>query len=625
MSTGREEHSLKREVGWYGSFSMGYADVGADIYIALGLVSLYAWGGAPLAFLAAASAYVATGLAYAELASTYPYAGGAQVYSMKATNDLMGFLAGWVIMLDYIVDIALFSMASAGYLFFIFPQLKAMHVYLGPAKLGPMTIVSMTLIAFLIAINLIGIKESSRFNEAMVTPSLIIQLSILTLGFALAFSPALFWRQVKELGAPLHMEVAYNKWMSIRTQNMLYGLTLAMSSFIGIESIAQAAEETRRPHRWIPRASKLSVAVVLFFCLGMSVLALGAMPLREFTADISNPLSVLSSRIPYVGRHFSVLVAVTGFLVTLASANTGVIGVSRVVFSMGKFNLLPRWFYSVHPRTRTPVRTILVFGSMGALLTVLEKLERVADLYNFGALLSYIFVHYSLIALRNRDREAYRPWKAPVTVRVRGVELPLVGVFGLASCTAIWLMVIAFHPTGRVLGFLWLAAGTVVYTLYRWSSKLPVASRLGAEMVAPGMVRFHTLVLVRLPEKLESIADLISRNISKNFTLHLMSIIDPSIMRPESVEAVRREAELELAQLATSLKRRGFSATYEVAIGEVFEKAAEEASKPIYDFVVVFKRRAARTKDKRAEKSMTEHLTRLVGGKLITLKKRWWP
>ncbi len=623
MSARREEHSLKREVGWYGSFSMGYADVGADIYIALGLVALYAWGGAPLAFLAAASAYVATGLAYAELASTYPYAGGAQVYSMKATNDLMGFLAGWVIMLDYIVDIALFSMASAGYLFFIFPQLKAIHVYLGPAKLGPMAIVSMTLIAFLIAINLVGVRESSRFNEVMVTPSLIVQLSILILGFALAFSPALFLRQVRELGAPFYMEVTYSRWMSIRAQNTLYGLTLAMSSFIGIESIAQAAEETRRPYKWIPRASKLSVAVVLFFCLGMSVLALGVMPLREFTADISNPLSVLSSRIPYVGRHFSMLVAVTGFLVTLASANTGVIGVSRVVFSMGKFKLLPRWFYSVHPKTRTPVRTILVFGLMGALLTALEKLERVADLYNFGALLSYIFVHYSLIALRNRDKEAYRPWKTPVAVRVKGVELPLVGVFGLASCTAIWLMVVAFHPTGRVLGFLWLLAGMLVYTLYRWSSRLPVASRLGAQMVAPGMVKFHTLVLVRLPEKLDSIADVISRNLSRNFTLHLMSIIDPSVMKPESVEAVRLEAELELERLASSLRKRGFDVTHEAAIGDVFGRAAGEASKPTYDFVVVFRRRKARLKDKGAEKSMTEHLTSIVGGKLIALKKRW--
>ena len=97
---GEEEQALKRDVGWYGSFSMGYADVGADVYIALGLVALYAGGRAPLAFLVAAITYVATALAYAELATAYPYAGGAQVYSMKALNDFAGFIAGWAVMLD---------------------------------------------------------------------------------------------------------------------------------------------------------------------------------------------------------------------------------------------------------------------------------------------------------------------------------------------------------------------------------------------------------------------------------------------------------------------------------------------------------------------------------------------
>ena len=75
-----EEQSLKRDIGWYGSFSMGYADVGANVFIALGLVALYAGGRAPIAFLIASITYVATGLAYAELATTYTYAGGAQVY-----------------------------------------------------------------------------------------------------------------------------------------------------------------------------------------------------------------------------------------------------------------------------------------------------------------------------------------------------------------------------------------------------------------------------------------------------------------------------------------------------------------------------------------------------------------
>src|SRR3989442_2729204 len=103
---------------------MGYADVGADVFIALGLVALYAGGRAPLAFLVAAITYVSTGLAYAELATTYPYAGGAHIYSMKAFNDLAGVVAGWAVMPDYTVDIALFSLASSRHLTFFLSSLS---------------------------------------------------------------------------------------------------------------------------------------------------------------------------------------------------------------------------------------------------------------------------------------------------------------------------------------------------------------------------------------------------------------------------------------------------------------------------------------------------------------------
>ncbi|MBS7629236.1 amino acid permease, partial [Candidatus Bathyarchaeota archaeon] len=104
---------------------MGYADVGADIYVALGLVAFYAAGASPVAFAIASVTYICTGLAYAELASVYPYAGGAHIYAMKAFNDMAGFIAGWAVMLDYTIDMALFSLATAGYLSFFFPWIRS--------------------------------------------------------------------------------------------------------------------------------------------------------------------------------------------------------------------------------------------------------------------------------------------------------------------------------------------------------------------------------------------------------------------------------------------------------------------------------------------------------------------
>ncbi|MCX8116202.1 MAG: amino acid permease, partial [Burkholderiaceae bacterium] len=104
MASEEEKSSrYKREVGWFGSFAMAYGDVGADIYIGLGIVFLYAAGAAPIAILIASLAYISIALAYAELAPTYPYAGGVHVYALRAWDTLISFIVGWAIMLDYTI------------------------------------------------------------------------------------------------------------------------------------------------------------------------------------------------------------------------------------------------------------------------------------------------------------------------------------------------------------------------------------------------------------------------------------------------------------------------------------------------------------------------------------------
>ena len=198
---GEEEQTLKRDVGWYGSFSMGYADVGADVFIALGLVTLYAGGRAPLAFLVAAVTYVATGLAYAELATAYPYAGGAQVYSMKAFNDLAGFIAGWAVMLDYTVDIALFSIASAGYLSYFLPSaFTTGQISIGNVPVALLGLLATILVIFLLLLNTIGIRSSSILNEILVGLGIIVQAAILIISLALHFNWNSFVHQLLTIG-----------------------------------------------------------------------------------------------------------------------------------------------------------------------------------------------------------------------------------------------------------------------------------------------------------------------------------------------------------------------------------------------------------------------------------------
>ncbi|MCX6772208.1 MAG: amino acid permease, partial [Candidatus Micrarchaeota archaeon] len=180
---------LKQEMALLGSFSMGFADVGADIFLALGLIAAYAGGSMPLAILIAAFVYVLTGLSYAELSSAIPVAGGASVYGERAFGRLAGFIGGWGLMLDYTIDIALFAVAATGYLTIFFPEVRAIF-----------PLATSLMIGVLALINLFGIKESSRVNSALTLGTIALVLMLLIIGFSTSFSMDKFVSGIK----PLH-------------------------------------------------------------------------------------------------------------------------------------------------------------------------------------------------------------------------------------------------------------------------------------------------------------------------------------------------------------------------------------------------------------------------------------
>ncbi len=602
-----EKIALKRDIGLFGSFSMGYADVGADIYVALGLVALYSAGGSPLAFSLAAVLYITTGLSYAELASTYPYAGGVQVYSMKAFNDLAGFVAGWMMLLSYTVDITLFAMASAGYLsFFIHAIRQSSQV--GPFRLGNLIISTLIIISFLITINVLGVRESSTLNVMMVFPSLAVQMTILLMGFAFNFSFPMFLKQISEIGSPRFLDVSYISFLDLRAQNFIYGVTLAMSSYVGIASIAQAAEETKKPYRWIPLAAKLSVLMVLIFSIGLSVLSMGMMSWQELAGNLGSPLVAMAKRIAYIGNPLSYLVAFTGFTVNLASANTGVIGVSRIVFSMAKYNQMPGWFNQIHSKFRTPTRSILFFGAIGMILTFLGGLEKVADLYTFAALITYIFVNLAIFRLRKIDMEAYRPWKGP---SIRSV--PLTGFIGGAAALTILILMIIFHPIGRSLGTFWLIFGLVLYATYRKAKGLPVTGRIYADEVKPAAYKIEVLAMVPYEIPSSIAADVLQSYFDRRHRLFLADLISARDMNEfRELESLSMS---HLEEVASILRKERYEVTTFIIRGG--ERALAEEAEP-YDFVAIFWRGRLKGKILQISKMLSDRLK----GRLVMLRVR---
>ncbi len=467
---------LRRDVTIWGSYTWGYADVGADIYVALGLVIGAAQGGAPLAFALAGLVYIMIGLAFTELSSAYPVAGGGQYYSLRGLGDLWGFTAGAALLLDYTIDIGLFAVASTGYINFFLPYL-GIHLEDFVYALGPFPNVNVlwlgetvTMILALRWLNVRGIRESSMVNEVIGAIDLCMEMSIVVFGLVLAWNPDLLLQQwTLEFPEP---------------HRFMYGFSLAIISFVGLESISQAAQETRRPATIIPRTSIALIFTVFILAMGFSVVGLGILPWQEFRAHDSDPVAYLASHIPYLGVIAGPFAAFLGATILFISSNTGVMGASRLIFSMSHFRLVGTWFNHVHPKYRTPSNALTAFGWVGIALTVIafltpSVLDTLANLYAFGATLGYMLVFVSLIRLRFTDPYTPRPYKVPLNVPWkqkdgRVVDVPVLAILGLLGVSSIFITVIITHEIGRIAGPAWMLVCLAYYAWYRRKNGLPI-------------------------------------------------------------------------------------------------------------------------------------------------------
>jgi APA family basic amino acid/polyamine antiporter len=486
---------LRRAISPWGSFAWGYSDVGADIFIGLGLVLAAAAGATNVAFLFAGIVYVCIGLAYTELAATYPFAGGGPYFVLRGLGDLLGFVAGWAVLLDFTIDITIFAWSCVDYSSQLLPQLVG--------SVHPWThfFSVLFLIVGLCVLNVIGVRESTAFNGVVSALDVLSETCILCFGFLFAFRPDLLVH---------NMTVS---WPS--PYQLMLGTSLAIISFVGLESISQAAQETYRPASVIPRTSVALILTILIFALSYSNLALGMQPWHPIVGGHGqhlqfwqifpfNPdnqgkaVALLAAQVPYWGLVAAFYVPVLGAILLLISSNSGVFGSSRIAYSMSRSDLLPSTFQRVSARFRTPAVSIVAFCGL-ALVTLIfaalpslnheamsfyarvfhgEKgLDFLADLYAFGAATSYSFVFIALIALRLTDPYSPRKFKIPlnIPIRFRGemVGIPVIAIIGFVGIFSILVFTLMTHPIGRIAGPSWLVLGVFLYLLYRRYRRLP--------------------------------------------------------------------------------------------------------------------------------------------------------
>ncbi|MHB1390386.1 MAG: amino acid permease [Thermoleophilia bacterium] len=506
----RKVYHLQRVLGWQALYSTAYGNVGSSIYYALGVVAAFALGLSPVVFMAAGLLFALTSFSYAEATAAVPEAGGASSFARRAFNEFASFGAGWALTLDYIITIAISAFFVPNYLATFFPVLKTW-----PAN----TVGGVVVIIFLVIMNIIGVKESSGLNITLAVLDLSTQALLALAGIFLLLSPETLINNV-------HWGIAPT-W-----HQLLYGISIAMVAYTGIETVSNLAEEAKQPHRDVPKSIMLVLVTVLAIYAAISVIALSVMPVheaikdpethqvlavfnadgqtvneagevvtvagnREWVTDLSekwlqDPIMGIvkdenrgiASLSPLVARIASAWVGLLAATILLIATNAGLLGISRLSYSMGQHKQLPPIFNKIHPRFHTPYAAIVIYGIIAALLILPGKVDLLADLYSFGAMISFTIAHISVVALRIKEPYLGRPFKAPLNIHIGDIQVPVTAIIGGLGTFSVWLVVVYTHAIGRTVGFIWMALGGIMYYFYRRSQGLSLTETVKIETPA---------------------------------------------------------------------------------------------------------------------------------------------
>jgi len=502
MSRRRRQQRLERVLGTPALFSTAYGNVGSSIYYALGVTAVFALGLTPLVFVIAGIFFSATALTYAEGTVRFPEAGGSASFARHAFNELASFGAGWAQMLNYIITIAISAFFVPHYL----------SIFWAPLRQNPWDIiVGALVIVLLVLLNVVGIQESAKLNIFLALIDFGTQLLLVLLGFALIFSPS-------TLSDNVH-------WGTAPTWSQFFiAIPVAMIAYTGIETVSNLAEETRDPVKSIPRSIGLVAVAVYAIYFTLPLIALSALPVHlidgkqttllalppEQHGFQNDPVLGLVENLGIGGATLSVLKVYVGILaatILFIATNAGIIGASRITYSMASYRQLPEVFRRLHPRFKTPWLSLIVFAGFVSILVLLPgQTKFLGTMYSFGAMLSFTVAHASIVQLRRRFPDEELQFRARPNLRTGGVDWPLFAIFGGTATALAWLVVVVQSPSTRYAGISWLLVGFASYWVYRrFVVHAPLTETVRAPIaIGPALALEYRNVLVPIIEKHES-------------------------------------------------------------------------------------------------------------------------
>ena len=434
------DHALMRVLTPFELTLLGVgAIIGTGIFVITGVVAAnYSGPALVVSFIISGIVCAFAALSYAEFAAMVPVAGSAYTYGYASLGELVAWIIGWDLILEYSVSIAAVAVGWSGY---VNSLITGAGITLPAALVNPhgvdggiLNLPAMLIIMVITGILIIGVKESARVNNVIV----LIKISVILLFLFLAST---------------HIRPAnWTPFMPFGWGGVLTGAAIVFFAYIGFDAVSTAAEEVKDPQKNLPIGIIGSLVIATVLYISVSAVLTGIVPYTSFaqtTAPVAYALQEIGigwgSALVSVGA----LCGITSVLIVLLYGQT------RIFFAMSRDGLLPGVFRELHPRFRTPVKVTILVGTVTAIIAGSLPLQSIAELVNIGTLAAFIIVSAGIIVLRSRKPGIERPFRCPM--------VPLVPVLCILSCG---LLILALPTITHLRFVIWLALGLVVYFAY---------------------------------------------------------------------------------------------------------------------------------------------------------------
>jgi APA family basic amino acid/polyamine antiporter len=448
----------RRVLGAPWLFAIAYSAVGFSIYFALGVVAERGLGLTPLIFLAAGLLFVLTIMTYIEGGFMYRDRGGSSTLARHAFNELVSFIAGWAILIDYMIVIALAAVSTPHYLGPLWDEFT--H---GAGEV----LVAVGVVAVAAAINARGHTGQGRQGMliGLALADIVLQLLVIVIGAAVVWDPAILTAELDLFTAP-------------SLEDAIYALVIATVAFAGIEAASDLAPDLDFRPRDLTRVVSATALLLPLAYAGIAAVALMALPVTPGPEGPRTPLGgpfiddpvlgVVQSYDPgWLSNAMEVAVVAVAPVVLIWAATATMLGLSRHVYVLATNRQIPSWLGKLGRVRATPFVAIWSAAAICVALVIPGDIEMLAGVYAFGATLAIALAHLSIVRLRMTQPERSRPFRVPLDVNVGGKRLPAPALLGAVLMGLAWVSVIAFHDTALYVGGGWMVFGVLGYVVYR--------------------------------------------------------------------------------------------------------------------------------------------------------------